>query len=44
MKIVITTLLLMLSMAATLSAESSVNDDKAVIMGDEVHPDKGLLY
>lgn len=44
MKIVISALFLMFSMTAILSAQSSVSEDKAVIMGDANHPDKGLLY
>lgn len=44
MKKVISIVLLMLSVAATLSAAQTVNDDKAVIMGEDTHPDKGILY
>lgn len=44
MKRVILAMLLMVGFVATLSAAESVIDDRAVIMGDEKHPDKGLLY
>ncbi|WP_310441077.1 hypothetical protein [Sulfurimonas sp.] len=44
MKKVITAMLLILGLTATLSATQTASDDKAIIMGEEVHPDKGILY
>jgi len=35
---------LILGLTATLSATQTMSDDKSTIMGEEVHPDKGILY
>lgn len=44
MKKIITAMFLIFGLAASLSATQTASEDKASIMGEEVHPDKGILY
>jgi len=43
-KKVISIMLLMLGVATALSATQTSSDDKAIIMGEGNHPDKGILF
>ncbi len=44
MKKIVLAMLLMVGFVAAANAAESDSDVKSVIMGDEKHPDKGILY